>query len=356
MPLQDDHKRRLTRLFIIANRLEQDEPVTRDALAVACGCSRRTIARDLDFLKEAGVELAYDARRHTYALEAPLPFQSVQFSLAEVMALAVAQEALLSQKGLPFEASLRAAFGRVTARVPPRLREALTETQNIFSFGARLRRDYTGSPSEPLTQATRRCETVEMHYHTLSRDEWTLRRVDPYALVERNGYLNLVGYCHRRHEVREFALDRIRAPRTTGETFALPAGFCLEEYMSGSVATLRGAMTSIIVRFESALAPYARRRQWEFRHDFEELNDGSVLLRGVVSGTEGIRAELLSWGAGIEVLEPQSLRETMRLTGAAIAANHESSTEKTAPPRKTRSGSHPTPRSKPESAKTLKNA
>lgn len=348
MPLQDDHRRRLARLFIIANLLEEGRAATRDGLAAACGCSRRTIARDLDLLKEAGVELAYDVRRHTYALEAPLPFQAVQFSLAEVMALAVAQEALLSEKGLPFEASLRAAFGRVTARVPSRLREALAETQLVVSFGAHWRRDYTGSPAEQLTEAARQRQTVEMHYHTLSRDEWTLRRVDPYHVVERKGYLNLVGYCHRRREVREFALDRIRAAHTTSQTFTRSEDFCLEKYMSGSVATLRGAATTIIVRFEPALAPYARRRQWEFPHEFEELDDGGVLLRGVVSGTEGIRAELLSWGAGFEVLEPQSLRETIRRTGEAIAAKHEDISENTARLGRTRSGSHPASCPKPE--------
>jgi predicted DNA-binding transcriptional regulator YafY len=323
MSLQDDYRRRIARLFIIANRLEQGGPVTRAELADDCGCSLRTISRDLAFLKEAEVKLAYDPRQHTYTLEAPLPFQTVQFGLSEVMALAVAQEAVLGQSGLPFEASVRAAFNRVISRIPPKFREALLATREVVSFGPDMRRDYAAAPWNELLEAANSCETVEMHYHNLARGEWTIRRVDPYHIIERRGYLTLVGYCHINQEVRDFALDRIRAPRLIGQTFTVKEGFSLETYMSGSVGVLRGEPTRIVVRFDAAMAPYARRRHWEFPHEMEDLPDGGLLLRGTVSGTEGIRTELLSWGAGVEVLEPASLRERMRQIGQSIASKHE---------------------------------
>ena len=122
--------------------------------------------------------------------------------------------------------------------------------------------------------------------------------------------------------MREFALDRIRQLRGTGENFTIAPHFCREEYFRGSINALRGTPTKILVRFDSVLAPYARRRQWKFPHEFEESADGSLLLRGTVSGEKGIRNELLSWGAGVEVLEPATLRQAICAAGQAIANQH----------------------------------
>jgi len=322
MALPDDHRKQLARLFIIANRLEEGGQIKRQDLLKACGCSLRTINRDLKLLKEAGVACQFDDKSQTYILKAPLPFQSVQFSLAEIMALAIAQEALLTQSGLPFVAALRSAFARITNRVPPRFKEALLNTRQAISFGSNIRRDYSQAPWQELADAATRRETVRMHYHNLRRKQQKFREVDPYRVTERNGYLILVGYCHDNHTVRDFALDRIRNVQPTGAKFTMLADFDLDEYLEGSVGTWRGELTHIVVRFEPEMAPYARQRQWEFPCQLEDGPEGSLFLRGTVSGTEGIRTELLSWGAGVEVLEPLALRERMRQEGEAIAARH----------------------------------
>ena len=67
MALYDDYRHRLARLFITANHLEHGSAVTHAVLSDACSCSLRTITSGLSCLKEAGVELNYDARRRTYA-------------------------------------------------------------------------------------------------------------------------------------------------------------------------------------------------------------------------------------------------------------------------------------------------
>jgi predicted DNA-binding transcriptional regulator YafY len=322
MHLPVARRHQLARLFLIANRLETGERLTRADLAALCDCSLRTITRDLAFLRAAGVELEYDPRQQTYALQAPLPFQSVQFSLTEIMALAAAREALTSHSSLPWAPSLRAAFQRLTTRLPDNLRALLSSTQSVFDSAPSLRRDYAQAPWEQLATAARRRQTVEICYHSLHSDTWSVRRVDPYRLAERSGYLVLVGYCHRRREVREFALDRIRTLTLTDDSFKVPPSFDADEYLRGSLHALRGEPTAIAVRFDAALAPYARRRQWQFPHTIEECDDGAVLLRGTVSGLEGIKTELLSWGSGFQVLEPPALRETMRRIGEAIAATH----------------------------------
>jgi predicted DNA-binding transcriptional regulator YafY len=330
MSVHDDRQHQLLRLLQILDGLERGEKLTRRSMAARCGCSARTIARDLAFLQSMGVEIAYDARAVSYKLQSALPFKAIEFNLAEVMALAITKELLQARSGSPFQSTINSAFARIMSRLPAGLRPVVAQTQKFMASDSGLQRDYSQAPWQELAQAARARETVEICYHTLSRDEWNYRRVDPYLLAERGGYMMLVAYCHKRQEVREFALDRIRQLRSIGENFKVAPAFCREEYFRGSINALRGVQTKIRVRFDAALAPYARRRQWQFPHEFEELPDGSLQLHATVSGEKGIRNELLSWGAGFEVIEPASLREALRVEGQAIAEKHR---PKMAPPK-----------------------
>lgn len=323
MSLLDDRLRRLTRLFLITTTLHAGGHVTLQSLAAVCGCHRRTILRDLSFLEEAGVACHYDPRRRSYVLDSPPAFLTVPFSLPEAMALGMAQEATLALAGAALEPALHAAFEKVIRLVPPRLRSEIETARQAVAFEMGVRRDYSSAPWQVLLSALRLRQTVEMDYYSLSQDRTTTRRMDPYYLVLRQGFWNVVGHCHTRKEVRLFALDGIRSLRLTGETFVIPADFSLAEYLRGSVGVLRGETQEILVRFEPSVARWVKRRKWSFPCTLVEEADGSVLLRGTVSGLAEISRELLRWGALVTALEPPELRAMLRIEAEAIARKYQ---------------------------------
>ncbi|MBV9868761.1 MAG: WYL domain-containing protein [Abitibacteriaceae bacterium] len=319
--LQDDRLRRLTRLFIIANALESGERITYAKLAEDCGCNLKTIQRDCDFLKEAKMEFHYDRKRRSLVLDRPLPSREVKLCASELIALAMTCAAGLGKSGLPGAAQARTAWNKLTAALPLALREELAGIGGVLAEGTGARRDYRSARLAELAGAALHHETVEILYHTLSRDDISYREVDPYCIAPRNGYLQLAAYCHRRHEIRLFALDAILEVRPTGKQFKPPKNFSLEKYMWGSVGTLRGEPTSITLLFDPAIARWAKRRQWEFPYSLEETAAG-LLLRGEVSGLEEIRNEILHWGAKVTVLEPPALRAALWQEVEAIAAKY----------------------------------
>ena len=79
-----------------------------------------------------------------------------------------------------------------------------------------------------------------MVYWTTSRNETTRRDFDPYelSLVDDGWYV--FGYCHKAAEIRQFAVQRVRLVKETGETFDRPADFRAENYMKGSFRAMRG--------------------------------------------------------------------------------------------------------------------
>jgi proteasome accessory factor C len=61
-----------------------------------------------------------------------------------------------------------------------------------------------------LDTAIYRRKRVEFEYHSMQRDETSVRRVDPYHLYFEGGQFYLVGHAHEREGSRVFRLDRIR--------------------------------------------------------------------------------------------------------------------------------------------------
>jgi predicted DNA-binding transcriptional regulator YafY len=255
-------------------------------------------------------------------LDQPLPQLSVELQLPDLLALAMAQGMMTGQAGAPYALQAQQAFHKLAARLPAVLRQELSAVRDMMDFAGNTRRDYSGAPLQDLVTARRQSETVEMVYYSIGRDAVSTRQVDPYSLTLRNGYLNLVGYCHTRRDVLLFSLDGIRNLRLTGEKFAMPQDFSLAKYMEGVVGGLRGDLTEIVVRFEPSVARWARKLRWEFPHTLEMEADGALLLRGQVSGLEAIHKELLRWGAQVEALEPPALRQAMLCEALAIAAKY----------------------------------
>jgi predicted DNA-binding transcriptional regulator YafY len=326
MSLHEDRLQRLSRLFVIYNTLAMGQRVNADDLAAACHCHRKTIQRDLPFLQEAGAQYRWDAKQRSYVLEAPLPQLRVELTLPEILALALWREALPLESGLPYGPQARSAFQKLAGHLPLALRSELEALRPLLNVQGGIRHHYAPEQQAPLQgviEAARSNHTIEMTYYTISRDEVSLRNVDPYALALQGGYLNLVAYCHQRKSMRLFALDNIRAVHSTDKCFQRQADFSLSEFLHGSLGMLRGEPIHIVVRFEPSIARWARRYRWSFHPTLEEQADGSIVMRGEVSGLDGIRTELLRWGSPVTVLEPPALRQALLKEAEALVKKYQ---------------------------------
>ncbi len=78
---------------------------------------------------------------------------------------------------------------------------------------------------------------------TCALRDGTQVKVDPYSLVLYKKGLYLVGFSHKRGEIRKWALDKIEdVTRHPGEPFAYPPGFDPGRYMSGPLGIIRGPL------------------------------------------------------------------------------------------------------------------
>jgi len=81
-----------------------------------------------------------------------------------------------------------------------------------------------------LEQAVSEQRSVEIVYFSMTREEFSTRKVDPYGLKPDGDLLWMVAYCHLREDMRVFRVDRIKEAALTHEAFSRPSAFSLDEF------------------------------------------------------------------------------------------------------------------------------
>jgi predicted DNA-binding transcriptional regulator YafY len=149
---------------------------------------------------------------------------------------------------------------------------------------------------------------VELDYYKENEDEFSLRRVEPYALTNGREGWYVASFDPDKQDVRHFRLDRIRRAEVTEETFEPrpevdPAAEVDGWMRTGEVQASRTARVWI--------SPERARWAREQRRVSEELVDGSIVVELSFAGTDWLVREVFKEAGDAVVLEPEDAREAV---------------------------------------------
>ena len=281
-------------------------------LAEDLGCVRRTVYRDLDALMFAGFPVVSEKRdgRVLYRFLDTFELGDTPFTADEVLALAFGEDLLRILEGTVFHDSIRSALHKIRASLGPELSEYLARLGESFRVlpGPHKRYARYRDTIQALNQAVLSRRTVSMRYRTGRTGKVSTRKLDPYRVWYRSGGLYVIGHDHRSDEIRTFAVDRIRGVKTTEDSFSVPASFDFDSYTAASFGVVAEPAVAVRIRFDRSWAIHVEEHSWHPSQKLERRRDGSVDLLMQVGGTTELRNWVLSFGAGAEVLEPESLR------------------------------------------------
>jgi len=165
---------------------------------------------------------------------------------------------------------------------------------------------------ETIIRAIRTNHRLRMGYKKFEAEGYE-KMVCPYALklFRQRWYLLAL---NDEEQMRLYALDRVTMMELTDEIFKIPADFSAQTYFSEyfGVLTTDTPLAHVVVRAHNWMPNYLRtlplhhsQRELESTADYTDFSYD-------IRPTSDFLGELLRHSNGIEVLEPQDLREKMR--------------------------------------------
>lgn len=177
-----------------------------------------------------------------------------------------------------------------------------------------------------LEAATRFRKRVSMTYQAAGTGTTSRREVDPYGLAYRESAWYLVGWCHLRHEIRSFRVDRIHdatmAPKPKSPDFERPPGFDVRTFVNRSPWTFTTEpVEEVTLELGAEAADTANE---DFGPDARKVTVGNAVMVSFPCGNpEFAVSRVLAAKGAIAVRKGERLRQRLAEELAAIAARYE---------------------------------
>jgi proteasome accessory factor B len=286
--------------------------ITIPKLAAARGVHQRTIRRDIDALSNAGFPL-YDEKVNgtTMWKLRSRPFRGLEegLSVMELCALYFSRAMLASLAGAPYQDEVERAFAKIERALPASCRKFLDGLPVAIKakFAGRKKTDDRKVRDVVIraTEAMMNHRRVTMRYDSAASRRTKEYVVEPLRMSYADGGTYLTAFVPEYGEMRNFAVERIRALAVTDETFAprpLPA-----EPFANSIGVYSGTPERVELEFDASIADYVASREWHKTQTFEVRPDGSFVMRLDVCVDVPLRAWILSFGAAVRVVAPERL-------------------------------------------------
>jgi proteasome accessory factor B len=288
-------------------------------MAEELGVNEKTIRRDLEAFGQAGFPLEETVCAHglkKWRIDPSKNHPGLSFAFDEAVALYLARRLLEPLAGTPFWEAAQPAFRKIRATLGREALKYIERFAGMFHQTMVGRSDYS-KKSEMIDQLVLGMEdrrAVFITYRSLRATEAVTYDIYPYGLTYHRGSLYLVGWSPDHEQIRHWKIDRLEDAEITPVHFNPPENFDLPAHMAKSFGVFQGeSNVHVKIRFSRTVARYVQEKTWHGSQKLTHGKDGSVIAEFDLDGTEEMKRWVLSFGCHAEVLEPDGLREEIRV-------------------------------------------
>ena len=220
---------RIDRLFGILTLLQSKKYIAAEAIADKFNISVRTVYRDIKALAEQGIPVSFEQHRGYFIVQGYF-LSPVSFTLEEANAFVLMESMVQSLSDKSVHRHYSSALTKVKAVLKSAQKEKVEMLQGNILHQVP---PYVVNDHEYLTilqHAVASRTIIEVSYQN-SKQEESLRRVEPIGLIFYALSWHLIGWCHLRSTYRDFKVSRIRKVTDTGLPFTISEHMPLDEYM-----------------------------------------------------------------------------------------------------------------------------
>lgn len=321
---------RLERFYKIHQLLERRRSVRVEEFLDTLGVSLATFKRDLEYMRDrfqAPIEWDRDTRGYRFAHAATgtsrYELPGLWFNASEIRALLTMRHLLANlQPGLlePHVQPLLARL-RTLLDVGEHPAEEVERRIRILHMGTR---GLALPHFELVASAVLDRQRLFIQYRGRGRGELTEREISPQRLVHYRENWYVDAWCHLRDDIRSFAVDAIQAATSVDKKAKGVAERDLDEVLAAGYGIFSGRKTTwATLRFTPERARWVAAEEWHPKQKSRYDEQGFYVLEIPFSDPRELAMDILRHGPHVEVIAPDSLRETVAVQlGDALEQYH----------------------------------
>lgn len=220
---------RIDRLFGITTMLQSKKYVPAEKIADKFDISIRTVYRDVKALCEQGIPISFEQGRGYFIVQGYF-LPPVSFSQEEANALLLMESIVSAFADRSIQTHYTTALNKVKAVLRGSEKDRLDQLNSCIKMHVpesfRGNFEYLATLQSALSVR----HIVEMEYRNNSGIT-SLRQIEPIGLVFYAFAWHIIGWCHLRHEYRDFKVMRILRLSATGIPFKIEQHITLDGYI-----------------------------------------------------------------------------------------------------------------------------
>ena len=165
-----------------------------------------------------------------------------------------------------------------------------------------------------LMVAIKEKNIVQLFYKSFSSDKEKMYDFLPFVLKEYRNRWYVIGKNKATESIVTFALERIHKIILTEEHFKKDTTFSAKEYFKysfGISVNNQFKPEKIVLKFDANQAPFIKSQPWHQSQKIISDTKKEFKIELTVIPSYELKAQILSYGATVEVLQPSYLREEM---------------------------------------------
>jgi predicted DNA-binding transcriptional regulator YafY len=309
-----DLTERLIRLIRIIILIQGKPGILARELAERCETTERTIYRDLELLSVM-IPITNLGHGKGYTFVGNFSMYPMNWTEQESLAFSMLPSVIDQIKSL-LPSGFDSAYEKIMATNNKEKRKNTELVQNIaqiIQLGTPANREEEQANFLfPIIQAILSQKTIKTLYHTQSRNESTVREIDPYYLIPRDHRFYLIGFCHTAQDIRTFRISRFKDVEVLEQNYDKGV-FNIRQYLKHTWSIERGEENiHFKIKFSPNVARYVLEEELFVSPKMTNLRDGSMIFEVTLDQDREFLGWLSQYGPDAEILEPVSYRQAMQ--------------------------------------------
>lgn len=293
--------------------LDHPEGLSQAEISRRLGVHRSTILRNL---ADISAPIYEDQGRIFIDREAYLI--NLRLSLHEALSIHLAGRFMANcmDRRNPHVASALRKLGIALENLAPLISATIRNSAETFDDDSKRQDPHYLQVLEKITLAWAERRSVQIWYRSADNSRVKEYQFCPYFIE-----VNAVGqaiYCIGRiealNQMRTFKIERIERIELLGSNYTIPAAFDAEQLFKQAWGIWFTEQEPIAVqlRFSAQVARRVVETRWHATEQTSLEADGSLLWSATIAEPQEMVPWIRGWGADVEVLQPQELREKIR--------------------------------------------